>query len=144
MALDDDIHKQVEVLSAKAEGLLQDGNFDEAEALFGDALALIPEPAEDYEAATWLYSAIGDTRFLAGSFKGAYDAFRLAVESMNGFGNPFIHERLGQCLFELGKREAAADELARAFLLADEEVFEGDDPKYLQFVKSKLLPEAKN
>ena len=32
----------------------------------------------------------------------------------------------------------AADELARAYMGAGTEIFENDDPKYLEFLKTKL------
>ena len=44
----------------------------------------------------------------------------------------------GQCQFELGFEVIAADELSRAFLLAGEELFLDEDPKYLALVKSVL------
>ena len=56
----------------------------------------------------------------------------------DAIGNPFLHLRLGQCQFELGNLDRAADELARAFLIEGKQVFEDSDPKYLDFVESKL------
>jgi hypothetical protein len=53
--------------------------------------------------------------------------------------SPFLHLRLGQCQFELGNLERATDELARAYMVAGEEVFEGAD-KYFDFLKTRLKP----
>ncbi len=58
----------------------------------------------------------------------------------DAIGNPFIHLRLGQCQYELGNEEQAADELARAYMVAGDEIFDTDDPKYLEFIKSKIQP----
>ena len=52
-------------------------------------------------------------------------------------GNPFLHLRLGQCHFELGNLDGAADELARAYMSAGDEIFVGAD-KYFAFLKTRL------
>jgi len=39
-------------------------------------------------------------------------------------GNPFIHFRHGQCQFELGDLERAADELMRAYLGTGRKIFD--------------------
>ncbi len=52
--------------------------------------------------------------------------------------NPFLRLRLGQCLLELGELNEAANWLAGAFLLEGNKIFDDDDPKYLDFIKSKL------
>jgi hypothetical protein len=62
----------------------------------------------------------------------------MAMHCPNAIGNPFLHLRLGQCRFELGDTDRAADELARALLIESPKLFEGEDPKYLQFVKGRL------
>jgi hypothetical protein len=53
-------------------------------------------------------------------------------------GNPFLHLRLGQSQLELGNRERAADELARAYMGGGKEIFEQDEPEYFQFLKTVL------
>jgi len=53
-------------------------------------------------------------------------------------GNPFLHLRLGQCQDEMGDVARAADELARPCLLGGPELFDEDDPKYLEFIKGRL------
>jgi hypothetical protein len=58
----------------------------------------------------------------------------------DALGNPFLHLRLGQCRFELGDLDRAADELARAYMADGEDVFDGEDPKYLAFLKTRLQP----
>ena len=53
-------------------------------------------------------------------------------------GNPFIHLRLGQSQYEVGNLERAADELTRAFAIEGEQLFEEDNPKYFEFLKTKI------
>lgn len=70
------------------------------------------------------------------------DALMTAMRSPEGepTGNPFLRLRLGQCMYELGESVEAANWLAGAYLLEGNELFSQDDPKYLEFIKSKLDP----
>jgi hypothetical protein len=52
--------------------------------------------------------------------------------------NPFLRLRLGQCMYETGDLKEAGNRLAPAYLLEGKALFEEDDPKYLEFVKSHL------
>ena len=97
-----------------------------------------PEPKQQWEASTWIYSAIGDTFSSQQGYSGALRAFQGAVTSPDGLGNPFIHLRLGQCRFELGDLEGAADELARAYMGDGLRVFSREDPKYLDFLSTRI------
>jgi hypothetical protein len=63
-----------------------------------------------------------------------------AMKCDGATANPFLRLRLGQCLFELGELDEAANCLAGAFLQEGTKVFAADDPKYLVFIKSKLSP----
>ena len=99
---------------------------------------LLPEPKTDWEAATWILAAVGDANFLGGDYVAGRDNLGTAMHCPNAIGNPFLHLRLGQCHFELGELDRAADNLARAYLPEGKKLFENDDPKYLAFIKSKL------
>ncbi|AEI67422.1 hypothetical protein MYMAC_003828 [Corallococcus macrosporus DSM 14697] len=137
----------MEALEARVEALCEQGNAladleDHAGALgrFEQALALLPEPQDSHPSTLWVCVAIGDMLFLLERYPEAREFLRRAVALPDGLGNPFIHLRLGQCAFELGDKRRAGDELARAFMGAGDEIFDGEDAKYLQFVRSILLP----
>lgn len=83
-------------------------------------------------------AAIGDANFLAGDFEAGRDNLSSAMHYPDAIGNPFLHLRLGQCQFELGALERAADELSRAYMGAGAEIFSKDDPKYFDFLKTRL------
>lgn len=138
--LSDEVHAHVTRLSAIADELVASGDLEKARQKYRAAFELLPEPREDWEAATWTIAAIGDTYFLEGKYDLSRDAFADAVRCAGGLGNAFIHLRLGQCCLELGDRERAADELARAYMAAGREVFENEDPKYFALVESVLKP----
>ncbi|MBZ4421217.1 tol-pal system YbgF family protein [Myxococcus sp. RHSTA-1-4] len=139
--LSDEQHEKISQLCAQGDDLAEAEKYEAALQKYRQALALIPAPVHQYAAATWVFTAIGDMYFHLGDFAEARKAMRDAVRSPDGLGNPFVHLRLGQSEFELGDKKRAADELARAYMGGGEEVFEGDDEKYLQFIKSQLLPE---
>lgn len=134
----DDVYERVKKLSARGDDLSQQGRFEEAIESYETALDLLPEPIEKWEAATWLYAAVGDAYFLSDDMEPALQAFESALQSAGGFGNPFLHKRRGQALFNLGRRREAANELTRAYALEGEEIFEQEHPKYLNFLESVL------
>lgn len=136
--------EEIETLISQADGFIDEGENRKALERFETALAKVPKPQEDYEAATWLLTAMGDTLFLEQDYEAALAALGRAVASAGGLGNPFVHLRLGQCHFELGNEKKAADELTRAYMGDAEQVFTDEHPKYLEFLKSQLVPAETN
>lgn len=135
--LADDIHEQIEALSADADDFAETGDFATALERYWAAWDLLPEPQTRWEAATWLLAAIGDANFQADDFQAGRDNLANAMHCPDGIGNPFLHLRLGQCQLELGNPDQAADELARAYM-ADPEVFDDEDPKYIALMRTRL------
>jgi tetratricopeptide (TPR) repeat protein len=140
--LDAALVERLEVFAEEANSAAEDENFDEAVKIAREALALIPEPVLDYSETGWFHALIGDIRFAEEDFDGALDGFQIAVSCPEGLGNPFLHLRLGECHFELGNLDKAADELMRAYMSEGAEIFENEDPKYLEFLgtRAKLEP----
>jgi len=135
MQLSDEVHQKIETLSKEGNSLADKGEYREATKKFIAALNFLPEPLEQWEECTWLLTAIGDMNFLQGGYEYAKKALSDAMHCPNAVGNPFIHLRLGQSQFELGNKEKAADELARAYMGAGKEIFEAEDSKYFEFLK---------
>lgn len=75
--------------------------FTKAIEYYNKALLLVPEPKENYEATTWIYTAIGDSNYLSKNYAEALDNFNAAYKSYGGVSNPFILLRLGQCYHNL-------------------------------------------
>jgi tetratricopeptide (TPR) repeat protein len=130
--LPEEVHAQIAQLSKTGDELADERKYRAAIEKYVEALQLLPEPMTDWEACTWLLTAIGDANFLARAFEQAKDALSDAMHCPGAIGNPFIHMRLGQAQFELGNMERASDELARAYLQ--------EGLKYVSFIKSKLRP----
>ncbi|HEY2586219.1 MAG TPA: tetratricopeptide repeat protein [Tepidisphaeraceae bacterium] len=138
--MDDSLHRQITSLTDEGNALADSNRFAEAAAKFRSALELVPDPKDDWDAATWIYASIGDVLFLDGQFDDAFEALQLALRCPNGVGNLFIHLRVGQIHFERNDMHAAAQELTLAYMGAGREIFEGEDPKYFNLLKQVLKP----
>jgi hypothetical protein len=60
------------------------------------------------------------------------------VQCPKGLGNPYIHSRLGQLYLEQNNVDKAADELTRAYMGGGIDIFMEDDPKYLEFLETRI------
>jgi len=137
--LDDAVHEQIKILCAEGDALAGEAKYSDALTKYWAAWDLLPEPPTDWEAATWILAAIGDANFLGGDYVAGRDNLSMAMHCPGAIGNPFLHLRLGQCQFELGDLDRAADELTRAYMGAGDEIFEVGD-KYFAFLKTRLKP----
>lgn len=138
LELDDHTYSQIQLTSAEGDDFAEAGKYDEALGKYNLAWELMPEPRTEWEASTWVLTAIADVAFKAGYFSSAGAALDYALLCPSALGNPFIHLRRGQVLFEQGDMEAAVQELPRAYMGAGEEIFSEDDPKYALFLGSRV------
>lgn len=129
--LDNVIYEEVTYLSRLGDDYLDNGDTELALESYKKALELLPDPKSNWEAATWLYVAIGDTYWETKQYEKAYDGFYAALTCPGGIGNPFIHLRMGQLQTEFGNSEKARDELIRAYMGAGDDIFKDQNPKYL-------------
>jgi tetratricopeptide (TPR) repeat protein len=137
--LSDQVHERIQALCKNGDALAKKGQYPDALQQYWAAWDLLPEPQTDRDAATWILAAIGDANFLGGDYVAGRDNLLMAMHCPDAIGNPFLHLRLGQCQFELGNLDRAADELARAYMGAGPDIFEGAD-KYFAFLKTRLNP----
>lgn len=140
--LDDALHARIVSLSDEGNTLQDASRWAEAIGKFEQALTLLPEPVHRWEAATWLFVAIGDAAFQAEEFLRSREAFRQAMLCPGAIGNAFVHLRRGQTFFELGEMNMAEEELAGAYMLEGAEIFATEDPKYFAHLKTVLKPPA--
>lgn len=136
--LSDAIHTEIEALCKLGDDLSKAGELESAKEKYVAALRLLPGKHHEWEAATWIYVAIGDIHFRMANYEKAFKCFFNAVQCPKGLGNPYIHLRLGQLYYERGSLEKAADELTRAYMGAGMKIFMEDDPKYLEFLETKI------
>src|SRR4051812_3628417 len=135
-ALADSVHEEIKRLCAAGDERAGAGVYPEALSLYWMAYDVLPEPKIRWDAATWILAAIGDANFLGGDFVAGRDNLCSAMHCPGAIGNPFLHLRLGQCQFELGELDRAADELMRAYMAGGADVF-GEDLKYLRFLATR-------
>lgn len=136
--LNPDVHERVTAYARGGDELAERGEYVAATAEYNRAWNLLPSPKNDWEAATWLLTAIGDACLHSGHLTSARKALEYATTCPGGLGNPFIHLRLGQVYFEQQQLDAAADELTRAYMGGGREIFESENTKYLDFVATRI------
>ncbi|MGO4262033.1 tetratricopeptide repeat protein [Lysobacter sp. TAB13] len=137
LQMDDTVYNHLNRLCEAGNQLTEQGRFDAAVTQFNDAWELVPEPKKDWEASTWILTAIGDCYFHLRDLKSARSVLEYAMQCPGGVGNPFIHLRLGQVLLDTGEADAAADQLMRAYMGAGAELFAAEDPEYLRFLGTR-------
>lgn len=135
--LDTATHERIKALCAKGDQLAEARAFEDAIAQYNEAWTLVPDPKNDWNASTWILAAIADAAFLGGYKTSALEALQYAMTCPGAIGNPFLHLRYGQVLFDRGEADHAADELMRAYMSAGEEIFASEDPRYLEFLRTR-------
>ena len=136
--LDARTYELVTQLCAQGDELARHDDHRGAIARFNEAWQLLPEPKSDWHAATWILAGIADSGFLGGFLQTAREALDYVMRCPDAIGNPFLHLRRGQVLFEQGQLDGAADELTRAYMAEGEQIFTAEDAKYLNFLKTRI------
>lgn len=104
-----------------------------------EALAMFPEPIEQWDDGLWFLGSIGDACVAVGEYAEAESTLRKAMVYEEGRGSGFIWLRLGQAQFEQGDLDEAAQSLISAYMLDGDEVFEDEDPKYRGLLVERQL-----
>ncbi len=80
-----------------------------------------------------------DELMIKGDLEGALQELRTCLNTENEavLDNPYIHLRKGQCHYMMGDEEDALRELAIAYTLDGERIFEDEDPRFLSFLKER-------
>lgn len=138
MEMEDSIYNRVVSISNDAEKLLDVGKEKEAIEYFKKAYELIPKPKTDWEAGTWILTAIGDTYFSLGIFEKALEYLKNAEIHPNGIESEFLLLRIGQTYFEVGDMKNAKEYLLRVYMLSGEEIFIEEEDKYKDVIKSLI------
>ena len=127
-----------QTIANKTLGLCQQGyiKFDKGDIksalrLFYSAWTLLPKPQTQWQESGWVLTALGDAYFAKGDFKNGKEALLSALHCPHATGNPIIHLRLGQCLYELGESQAAWQQFQQTLENSGEDLFSKEDPKYL-------------
>ena len=129
---------ELDRLAAEGDRLAENGQYDAAIAIYRQGFDLLPSP-QNGNSALWFTVAIGDAQWFAKQHQAALNTWRDAI-FYGGFGNPFVHLRRGQTLYELGDETEASSELLRALLLGGEDIFAREPIDYWVFITSLADP----
>lgn len=132
------VYEQIEALSEAGNELADADDFDGAIAKFSEALQLLPAPAQDWEASTWLYASMGDMYYFKADYQAAANHFYDALNGPDAQANGFVHLRLGESLFELNQLDQAVEYLLRAYMLEGADIFAEEDSRYFDFLKKRV------
>lgn len=133
-----ELHANIRELCSAGDALAGAELTGEAISKFEAAFELLPDPKEQWSAATWILVAIGDTHYLAGNLDSAAAAFRRVSFCPGWSDNAFIRLRRGQIALDLGDERQAVNELASAFMLGGYDIFDEVDDRYPTFVLSQM------
>ncbi|MBO0950800.1 tetratricopeptide repeat protein [Fibrella forsythiae] len=136
--LDDHIYAEIVKLCEKGDNYVEVDDYKEAINCYQQAFKLVPQPYQEWEASTWILFSLGEAYFFNQEFDKAQQALQDVMHCPNAIGNPLIHLRLGQVQFELGNFVKAKDELMRAYMGEGEEIFDGEDKKYFNYLKKEV------
>ena len=138
LKIDDRTYSTICALCKSGDEYAERKDFEQAIQNYDRALELVPEPFWNYEASTWILTAIGEAYFFLGDYEKARSALQDTMHCPGAVGNPFVHLRLGQVQFELENFSRAGDELARAYMIEGKTIFEDEADKYFNFLKTLL------
>lgn len=138
MELEDGLYEKILNMCSKGDDFVNDCKYDDAIDMYLKALELIPQPKCDWEASTWIYTALGDTCYIKRDFIDAKNYLFDAVNCPNGAENPFIMLRLGESLFELGEIKKSKEYLLRAYMIEGYSIFYSEDDKYFNIIANTL------
>lgn len=138
MELENNLYNQIIKLSEEGDEYIDKDEFEKAVEKYQAALNMIPSPKYDWEASTWLYTALGDAFYLNSQYQEALNYFCEALKCDGGLANPFILLRMGQCFYETDNLNKAKEYLLQAYMLEGEEIFEEEDDKYTQFIQNLM------
>lgn len=135
MELPRDIFDEITRLTNKGNELL-DNQHDTVNAykVFEEALNLLPEPVDKWEAFAWLQSSLGECKFIEREYNEAYEHFRQAYNASAPNANAYMLLRVGECAFELGL-DHAQNFLMQAYMIAGKDIFKVEPSKYYKTIE---------
>lgn len=139
--LPDDIYEQIEILSEAGNEACDAGDYDTAIIQWRQALSLLPDPVDQWEAAMWLNASIADACYLSGDYPGAKNALHDALNGPDGNASSFVHYLLGKTLTKLDD-STGVDALLKAYMLEGADIFDADEeegPDMLQILQDRGL-----
>ena len=103
-AITSEIKAKLDELAERGNQFEEEEQYDEAIQVWEEGLNLIPELQQFYSETIWFLAAIGDVYFHKELYPKAHKYFDKARGNLSGegYGNPFVMLRLGECCLEIG------------------------------------------
>jgi tetratricopeptide (TPR) repeat protein len=114
-------------------------DYSAALRVFYQAWLLIPKPQTDYAEAGWVLTAIGDSYYRLEQFEPGTEALHSALCCPLADKSPFVHLRLGQCLYGLQRLAEARQCLFRAYQGGGSSLLTAEPARYRELI-ADLLP----
>lgn len=137
MELSDTVKAAIEDLCNQGYQLYDQQDFEAALRVFYQAWVKLPKPQSQFPQSAWVLSSIGDCYFKIENYKQALEALNSALHCPGG-QQAFIQTRLGQCYYETGEQELAAQHFQSAEQ-NDPKQTQKLAPKYRLFIKNSQL-----
>lgn len=132
--LSKDTTEQIKSLCADAYQAYDEGDYRKALRLFYQGWLMLPKPQINYREAGWLLVGIGDSYYRLKQYTPGCEALRSANHCPEAMDNPFIHLRLGQCLYRIGEKPSARNHLQKAYRLGGLQLFQQEEDCYLDCI----------
>ena len=127
--------RKIKKLIEQAEHAFAESNYAESVRILEEAIELLPNEKRESNVALRVFAAIGDAHFLLGNYQIALEHLEEAANCEDGFNNPFVLLRRGECCFYLGDHPKASIDIIGAYMLEGDELFEGEPQEILDFLK---------
>ncbi len=112
----------------------------EAIARYKQALKMLESKKDsDEEKIAEILTSLGDCYFIEQNMKEALGYYLKAFQLPNGVGNAYALLRTGQVYYEQNNLERAGYYLFQAYLIEGESLFEDEDKKYLDLIRTSIL-----
>lgn len=131
--------RSIDDIAEQGNALFDKENYMKAIEVWLEGLNSIKKPINMQEEAVWFQTSIADAYFMISNYKEAY-AYLIDAKSNTsgeGYNNPFVMLRLGQCCYELDK-EDTKEYLMRAYMIAGEDIFKDEEDKYFQCIQEMI------
>lgn len=125
MQLAEEVYEELQDLADQGNIALDQGRLSEAISLWQQALSLLPEPLNQWQATFWLYASMGEAYYQQASFEDAIQMLVQAQDNPEAKDNPYPYYMLGKCYWRL-EHERAAEYLLKAYELDGEGIFAAD------------------
>lgn len=136
--LESEVVRSIRALCEHGDTLVKMKEYSFAISKYYEALSLIPDPKEEYKPSAWIYTSMGETYWKMKDYHNAGMAYTKARRCEGAAQNAIVNLRMGECLYECGYKTHATEFLCQAYMIDGTAVFEHEDPKYFDLIRTEV------